>query len=127
MPNVIKAPSMHDRMYVGAHGNVSQAFTGVALNAAAIDTLVEMIQVEIGVSLIGLRVNTDGLGSGVMVDIKLGDTLLAADIDVSQAGSQALFIDTVYTRSKDVLTATIKGASANGRLEVNPEYVVKGY
>ncbi|OEE65855.1 hypothetical protein A1OO_08585 [Enterovibrio norvegicus FF-33] len=127
MANVIKAPSMHDRMYVGAHGNVSLAFTGVELNAAAVDTLVEMIQVEIGINVIGLRVNTDGLGAGVKADITLGDEVLAMDVDVSQARTVALPIDTVYTMSKQVLMATLKGAPATGKLEINPEYVVKGY
>ncbi|MFL7024261.1 hypothetical protein BCS58_08110 [Enterovibrio norvegicus] len=127
MANTIKAPSMHDRMYVGAHGNMSLAFTGVELNDAEVDTVVEMIQVEIGISLIGLRVNTSGLGAGVVADIKLGDDVLAEDVDLAEAGTHALFINTAYTMSKKVLTATLKGAQASGKLDINPEYVVKGY
>lgn len=123
----IKAPSMHDRMYVGAHGNLSLAFTKATLKAAVAATVVEMIEVEIGINLVGLRVNTGGLGAGVKVDIKCGDTLLASDVDVATADNHIIAIDSHYTNEKQVLTATIKGASANGWLEINPEYVVKGY
>ncbi|CZF79719.1 hypothetical protein [Grimontia marina] len=127
MATIFKAPSMHDRMYVGAHGNTSTVFTKAELADAAVGDTVEMIQVEVGISLIGLRVNTNGLGAGVTLDIKVGDTLLAGDVDVASAQNQVIPTDTVYTKSKQVLSATIKGASATGTLEINPEYVVKGY
>lgn len=127
MAKVIKAASMHDRMYVGAHGNLSLACTKAVLAAAAVGDTVEMIQVETGINIVGLRVNTSGLGVGVTADIKVGETLLAANVDLASASNLAIPTETVYTDSKQVLTATIKGAAATGTLEINPEYVVKGY
>ncbi|WP_407330555.1 hypothetical protein [Enterovibrio sp. 27052020O] len=123
----IKAPSMHNRMYVGAQGNLSMAFAAVTLKAAAVATVVEMLDVPIGISVTGVRVNTSGLGAGAKVDIKLGETLLEANVDVSAAASLSIALPTTYTEEKAVLTATIKGAAATGKLEINPEYVATGY
>jgi len=86
----IKAPSMHDRIYVGAHGNVSMALTNVSLKAAAIGDVVEMVELPIGLSLTGFRVHTNGLGESVKIDIKSGSDVLAADVDVSGKTDEAL-------------------------------------
>lgn len=123
----IKAPSMHDRIYVGAHGNVSMALTNASLKAAAIGDVVEMVEFPIGLSLTGLRVHTGGLGASVKIDIKSGNDVLAADVDVSSKTDEALVLPPTYNDEKRVLAVEIKGGEATGALQVNPEYRVIGY
>ncbi len=123
----IKAPTMHDRMYVGTHGNLSVAFSKASLSAAAVNTEVELLDVPIGIKVVALRINTDGLGAGVTVDVKLGTKTLKAGIDVATATNQIIALPSAYTDQKAVLMAVIKGAEANGVLEINPEYLSVGY
>lgn len=123
----IKAPSMHDRIYVGAHGNMSMALAKAALKKASAGDVVEMVELPIGLSLTGFRVHTDGLGESVKIDIKSGDDVLAADVDVSSKTDEALVIPPAYNDEKRVLAVEIKGGEATGTLQVNPEYRVIGY
>jgi hypothetical protein len=123
----IKAPSMHDRIYVGAHGNMSMALAKAELKKASAGDAVEMVELPIGLSLTGFRVHTDGLGASVKIDIKSGDDVLAADVDVSSKTDEALVIPPAYNDEKRVLAVEIKGGEATGTLQVNPEYRVIGY
>ena len=123
----IKAPSMADRIYIGAAGNLSVAESQVVLDGAAVNDVVEMVEMPIGLKVVGLRVVTDGLGAGVSVDIKAGNTVLKAGVNVSVASAAAIPVSPVYLEEKVPLTATIKGAAATGDLVIMPEYTVVGY
>ena len=122
----IKAPTMADRIYVGTHGNLSMAKSKVVLAAAAIGDVVEMLEVPVGIEVVGLRVSTTGLGAGVKGDIKLGDTVLKSDVDLASACNLVIACE-AYTEEKSTLTVTVKGAQATGTLKANPEYLAKGY
>ncbi|SIO96099.1 hypothetical protein [Vibrio spartinae] len=123
---VISAPSMHDQLYVGTHGNVSVAKSKVTLLGAAVGDVIEMLDIPIGIEFIGLRIATSGLGEGVMADIRLGEILLAEDVDLSGEYSQSINCE-AYTREKQKLTVTLKGDSATGTLQIRPEYIATGY
>lgn len=123
----ITAPSMRDRVYVGAHGNLSVEIGKAVLTAAAVDDVVELLEFPVGMKFVGVRVVSDGLGAGVKVDIKAGDSVLAADVDISAACAVVKACAPVYTEEKRVLTATIKGGVATGELVVMPEYLAVGY
>lgn len=123
----IKSPSMHDRVYVGAHGNHSMALAKVALKAAAVGDVVEMLELPIGLHLTGVRIHTAGLGAGVKVDIVSGDKVLAEGVDVAAVTDKSVLFTPEYNEEKRVLKAVIKGAKATGVLHLNPEYVVTGY
>ncbi|MCE0495771.1 hypothetical protein [Vibrio salinus] len=122
----IKAPSMHDAIYVGTHGNLSLAKTQVTLAAAAINDVVEMVEIPVGIDIQALRISTSGLGDNVVADIRIGDTTLASDLDLSGEYSQTIACDH-YTEEKSIITVTIRGAAATGTLNVNPEYLATGY
>ncbi|MGF1727068.1 hypothetical protein [Photobacterium nomapromontoriensis] len=121
------APSMKDTVYAGAAGNLSVAFGEVTLKAAAAGTEVHVLELPIGLKIIGVRVATAGLGAGVKVDIKLGDAVIAADVDVAAASSVVKPVQPVYLTEKTVLVAVTKGGVATGTVAVMPEYVSVGY
>ncbi|MCG7586748.1 hypothetical protein [Photobacterium sp. OFAV2-7] len=123
----IKAPSMADRIYIGAAGNLSVAESKVVLAGAAVNDVVEMVEMPIGLKVVGLRIVTDGLGNNVTVDIKAGNTVLKAGVDVATANATIIPIVPAYLDEKVPLTATIKGAPATGELAIMPEYTVIGY
>ena len=124
----ITAPTMRDRVYAnGAHGNLSLEIGKVTLSAAAVDDVAELLEFPVGMKFVGVRVVSDGLGASVTVDIKVGDTVLVSDVDVSAAGSVIEACTPVYTEKKQSLTATIKGGAATGELIVMPEYLAVGY
>lgn len=122
----IKAPTMQDRVYTGQAGNLSLAKSKIVLAAAAVGTVVEMLELPIGCDVQSVRVTTENLGASVTGTIKLGDTVIKS----GQALSAATTIDIpcdIYTTEKSVLTVTIAGAAATGTLKVNPTYIAKGY
>ena len=122
------APSMQDTVYAGAAGNLSVAFGQVTLKAAAANTEVALLELPIGLKIVGVRIATaEGLGAGVKFDLKLNNVVVQADIDVAAAGSVVIPVQPVYLQEKTVLTAVVKGAAATGSIAVMPEYVVIGY
>lgn len=123
----IIAPTMHDRIYSGPTGNMSLEVGKAHLNAAADGDVVEYLELPIGLKLYGVRVVSGGLGVGVTVDIKAGDTVLAADVDVSTATAITIPYHPVLLNINVTLTATIQGGSATGELLVMPEYQSVGY
>ncbi|SHO54406.1 hypothetical protein [Vibrio quintilis] len=120
---VINAPSMHDRIYVGSHGNVSLETASVTLSKAAADTEVNLLELPIGLQIESVRVISDGIGS--TVDIKIGDTTLVSGMDVSTKTSE-LQVCEHYTTEKANLKAVLGGEST-GKLTVKIEYISKGY
>ncbi|HIF9430176.1 hypothetical protein [Photobacterium damselae] len=123
----IIAPSMRDTLYAGPAGNLSVAVTGVTLKAAVTDTEVELIELPIGLNLIGLRVVTSGLGTGVKVDVKVGKKILATELDVSSKSAVTMAIEPVYLVDNTTLELVIKGGSATGDISVMPEYISVGF
>lgn len=122
------APSMQDTVYAGAAGNLSVAFGQVTLKAAAANTEVALLELPIGLKVVGVRIATAaGLGAGVKFDLKLNNVVVQTDIDVAAAGSVVIPVQPVYLQEKTVLTAVVKGAAATGSIAVMPEYVVIGY
>lgn len=127
MPKVI-APSMKDTVYAGAAGNLSVAFGEVALKAAAANTEVALLELPIGLKVVGVRIATAaGLGAGVKFDLKLNEVVIQTGIDVAAASAVVIPVQPVYLKEKTVLTAVVKGAAATGSIAVMPEYVVIGY
>lgn len=122
------APSMQDTVYAGAAGNLSVAFGQVTLKAAAANTEVALLELPIGLKVVGVRIATAaGLGAGVKFDLKLNSVVVQAGIDVAAASSVVIPVQPVYLQEKTVLTAVVKGAAATGSIAVMPEYVVIGY
>lgn len=127
MPKVI-APSMKDTVYAGAAGNLSVAFGEVTLKAAAANTEVSLLELPIGLKVVGVRIaTTAGLGTGVKFDLKLNKVAIQTGIDVAAASAVVIPVQPVYLKEKTVLTAVVKGAAATGSIAVMPEYVVVGY
>ncbi|PWI34838.1 hypothetical protein DI392_00725 [Vibrio albus] len=122
----ITAPTMHDPIYVGTHGNLSIAKAKAVLAAAAVGDVVELLEVPIGIDMQGVRVSTTGLGAGVTGTVKLGDTTIKSGIDLSADSVVDIPCD-IYTEEKQKLTVTIAGAEATGTIKVNPTYIAKGY
>ncbi|WP_256384418.1 hypothetical protein [Photobacterium toruni] len=122
------APSMKDTVYTGAAGNLSVAFGEVTLKAAAANTEVSLLELPIGLKVVGVRIATAaGLGAGVKFDLKLNNVVVQADINVAAASSVVVPVQPVYLKENTVLTAVVKGAAATGSIAVMPEYVVVGY
>ncbi|MCD9514046.1 hypothetical protein [Photobacterium carnosum] len=122
------APSMHDTVYTGAAGNLSVAFGQVTLKAAAANTEVALLELPIGLKVVGVRIATAaGLGAGVKFDLKLNNVVIQAGIDVAAVSAVVIPVQPVYLKEKTVLTAVVKGAAATGSIAVMPEYVVVGY
>lgn len=122
-----QAPSMRDRIYVGAHGNVSLAPVSVALAAIAANDEVQVIELEIGMKITGFRVITSGVGAGVTADIKVGSKVVKAGVALSAAKAESILIPTEYTESKQPLSLVIKGGTANGTVTLGVEYLAEGY
>lgn len=122
------APSMKDTVYAGAAGNLSIAFGEVTLKAAAADTEVSLLELPIGLKVVGIRLVTEkGLGAGVTVDLKLGDAVINTGAEVAESCAVAIPVQPVYLTEKTVLTAVVKGADATGTIVVMPEYVSVGF
>ena len=124
----IIAQSMQDTVYAGAAGNLSVAFGQVTLKAAAANTEVALLELPIGLKVVGVRIATAaGLGAGVKFDLKLNNVVIQAGIDVAAVSAVVIPVQPVYLKEKTVLTAVVKGAAATGSIAVMPEYVVVGY
>ncbi|MGD6739665.1 hypothetical protein ACN08N_23540 [Photobacterium leiognathi subsp. mandapamensis] len=122
------APSMKDTVYAGAAGNLSVAFGEVTLKAAAANTEVSLLELPLGLKVIGVRIATaEGLGAGVSVDLKLGEAVIKSGVDVAAASAVVIPVQPVYLTEKTVLTAVVKGATATGAIAVMPEYVSVGF
>ena len=128
--SIIKAETLNSRIYAGgAHGNKSMAFGRAVLKSANVNDVVEMLEVSIGIKVVGVKLATEsGLGAGAKVTIKCGDKELTTAIDMASAGATASIACVPFNISeKTKLTATISGATATGDIHVMPEYVAEGY
>lgn len=122
------APSMKDTVYAGAAGNLSIAFGEVTLKAAAANTEVSLLELPIGLKVVGVRIATaEGLGAGVKLDLKLGETVIKAGVDVATESAVTIPVQPVYLKGKTVLTAVVKSAAATGSISIMPEYVSVGF
>ncbi|PSU24686.1 hypothetical protein CTM97_19340 [Photobacterium phosphoreum] len=122
------AQTMRDTVYAGAAGNLSIAFGKIDVKAAVVDTEIEMLELPIGLEVVGVRVATEsGLGADVTLDIKLNNKVIASAVNVATQSSVVIPIQPFYLVEKTVLTVVVKGAAATGSVSVMPEYVSVGF
>ncbi|SLM63498.1 MULTISPECIES: hypothetical protein [Dickeya] len=125
---IIKSPSLRDAIYQGAEGNFSIAESQVVLKAAAINDVVELLEMPIGMRIYGVDVISDALGANVTLEIKSGDKVLVGAAAHSAAVAKSVPV-TPYTTQTDreKVIATIAGGVATGSLIVLVKYTVVGY
>lgn len=122
-----QSESFKNRVYVGAHGNLSLEEGKLTAAATPINDVFEVLELPIGLKLTGVRLVTAGMGAGVTVDVKVNETSLLAAESVATKTAKHIPFASVYLKEKGILTVTIKGAEATGELMVMPEYVNVGY
>ncbi|KFK55261.1 hypothetical protein [Vibrio vulnificus] len=122
-----QSESFKNRVYVGAHGNLSLEEGKLTAAATPINDVFEVLELPIGLKLTGVRLVTAGMGAGVTVDVKVNETSLLAAESVATKTAKHIPLAPVYLKEKGILTVTIKGAEATGELMVMPEYVNVGY
>ncbi|RNM07942.1 hypothetical protein [Dickeya undicola] len=126
----IQAPSMRDAVYQGPQGNLSIAEGQITLKAAAVNDVVELLDMPIGMRIYGVDVISDALGANVTVEIKSGDKVLVAAAAHSAAVAKSVPVaPSPYATIVDgeKITATIAGAAATGNLTVLVKYTAVGY
>lgn len=123
----IQAKTMRDTVYQGTHGNVSVAVGQVSLNAAAMDDVVQLLEMPVGMRIHTVDVISDALGADVTIEIKSGQATLVPAAAHSSAVVKSVPI-VPYTTADDgeIITAVIAGGAATGRLVVNVQYVAMG-
>ncbi|WP_045589215.1 hypothetical protein [Vibrio vulnificus] len=124
---ILQSESFKNRVYVGAHGNLSLEEGKLTAAATPINDVFEVLELPIGLKLTGVRLVTAGMGAGVTVDVKVNETSLLAAESVANKTAKHIPFAPVYLKEKGILTVTIKGAEATGELMVMPEYVNVGY
>lgn len=122
-----QSETFKNRVYVGAHGNLSLEAGKLTAAAAPINDVFEVLELPIGLKLTGVRLITEGLGATVTVDVKVNDVALVTAEAVANKTAKHVPIAPVYLKEKGILAVTIKGAAATGELVVMPEYVNVGY
>ncbi|QKJ87411.1 Putative phage protein [Paramixta manurensis] len=126
--SVIIAPSLSERVYQGPQGNESVAEGSITLSAAAPGDIVQLLDFPIGMRINSVQVVSDALGEEVKVEIKSGDTVLVPADDFSSAVATVVPVQPYMTQSDgELLTATISGGAAAGKLVVLIRYVAVGY
>ncbi|WP_277207076.1 hypothetical protein [Vibrio misgurnus] len=122
-----QSESMNNRVYVGAHGNLTLEEGKFTAKATPINDVFEVLELPIGLKLTGIRLVTNGIGASVTVDVRVNDTVLITGEAVSAKIAKLIPIAPLYLKEKGVLNVVIKGAAATGELLVMPEYVNVGY
>ncbi|CAM3629619.1 MULTISPECIES: hypothetical protein [Yersinia] len=124
----IKAPSMGDTVYQGPQGNLSLAEGQIILNKADDGTVIELLELPLGICIYGLSVVSEALGAGVTLAVKSGATeLLAANAHDIAVANYTPIVPYSTVAAGEKITAIIAGGKASGRLVVNIHYVAKGY
>ncbi|ELJ8482203.1 hypothetical protein FXE82_14110 [Vibrio cholerae] len=121
-----QSETFNNRVYVGAHGNLSLEEGKLSAKNTPIDTVFAVLELPIGLKLTGVRLVTNGLGASVSVDIKVNDIALALGEAVANKVAKQIPIKPVYLKDKGILNVTIKGGAATGELLILPEYVNVG-
>jgi hypothetical protein len=125
MPTV-QATAMKNRIYDGAHGNLSLAKSKIVLVAAAAGTVVELFELQPGIDVQTVRVTVTALGTGVTGTIALGGTTIKSGQSLATAVTVDIPCD-VLTTAKTTLTLTTAGGVATGTVNASIQYVAKGY
>ncbi|EEI4448024.1 hypothetical protein G0S15_001394 [Salmonella enterica] len=125
---VIYAQSYKENVYQGAHGNESVVEGFITLDKAPAGTVVHLLRLPIGMRINAVQLVTDALGTGETVTIKSGDHELVATDNVATAVAHHFPVEPYSTRTDgELLTATLGGTSATGKLNVLVRYSVVGY
>ncbi|EDX0374225.1 hypothetical protein GTL21_005023 [Salmonella enterica] len=125
---VIFAPTFHENVYQGAHGNESVAESFVGLKNVAADTVVHLLRLPIGMRINSVQLVSDAMGAGVTVTVKSGDHELISNEDVHSAVARNVVIEPYSTQTDgELLTVTTAGAVATGKLNILVRYSVVGY
>ncbi len=125
---VIYAPSYKENVYQGAHGNESVVESFVTLDKAPTGTVVHLLRLPIGMRINAVQLVTDALGTGESVTIKSGNHELVTSDNVATAVAHHFPVEPYCTQTDgELLTATLGGTSATGKLNVLVRYSVVGY
>lgn len=127
--SLIIGETIRNRVYSnGSHGNFSLAHGRHNVKAAEIGDTVELLQFEIGIKVHGVRVSSaSGLGAGVKAAVKMGDKVLASNIDVSNALAKSFVVVPYSITQNEKLTVELTGAESTGDINVVLEYIAEGH
>lgn len=125
-----KAASAFKTQYNGSHGNASRTELGDTLAATPVATVVELGRFAPGVVIDEFRLVHGALGVGVLVDIgvsyPMGDgedaPAVFGEFNLAAAGTKKWEGVPKRFDREFVLTATVKGAPATGRLDLVIDY-----
>ncbi|HIF9272046.1 hypothetical protein [Photobacterium damselae] len=124
----IFAPSLNQAIYSGASGNLSAAVAQVKLKAVEADSVIHLLDLPIGVQIIGFDLVTDGLGAGVKLELKAGNTVIATNQDAGSKVAKCTPIKPIYIKEHDVqLDIVTTGAKATGDLLIFLKYCFVGF
>jgi hypothetical protein len=133
----MKAPTMNNRMFNGTYGNVSKERMYATLAAAPIGEVVELGEFDAGTLFYGLDTINAALGASTTLSFgykyvdgangSAAPTEFLAAASTASAGvrSTAKRVPVEFPYPV-ILTATVGGAAATGRIDVIAEYVYRG-
>lgn len=122
------APSMGQAIYNGASGNLSTAIAEVELKAATAGTVIHMLDLPIGVQILGFDIVTDGLGASVKLELKAGDKVIANNQDVANKMAKYTPVKPAYIKEHHTkLDVVTSGGAATGKLFIYLKYRFIGY
>jgi hypothetical protein len=124
---IYQSETFNNRVYVGAHGNLSLETAKLTAKAAQVNDVFQVLELPIGLKVTGVRLFTDGLGAGATVDVAIGAEPLVTGEDVAGAIALSTVIKPVFVSEKTALEVKVGGAAATGELMVQLEYVNVGY
>lgn len=129
MTTTIIAPSFSERVYSGTHGNESVAEGHFTVSAAAVDSVVHLLSLPIGIRINSVQLSSAGGLGTATVSVKSGEHVLIDDSGAVAAGAARHVAVAPYTTQRDGerVTVTIKTAAATGTLNVLLRYTVVGY
>jgi len=125
-----QALSIKRQVYQGEDGNLSVEIGDITLAAAgngAVGSVIEFIELPIGIQIVGVDIINEALGAGVTVAVSCGATVLVAAASKAAAGAATSPIFPYLTTDTQKVTAVIAGAAATGKLSIAVRYRAIGY
>lgn len=128
----MKVPGFDKQMMAGPYGNASKEVRSITLAAAPIDTEVEFMRLAPGTKLNDVKLVHGALGASVTLEVGVkfestgdgttdSDLLLAAG-SASAAGARGGAFHPIKFDVPVVLTVTVKGAAATGKVSLHGDY-----